>query len=68
MSYIRAKVTADDAVPMRIEILVKRLSDERGNVFLNAIASYSLSSYLNGVVFHFICHVNILDVKLARLI
>ena len=61
VSHVRTEVTADDAVPRRVVLLVELLLDEGGNVLLDVELLEGLSGDLDGVSLHVLSHVGVLD-------
>ena len=61
MRHIGAEVTANDAMPGRIVLLVEFLLDESGNILLDVVAFESLSGDVDGILLHVLGHVSILN-------
>ena len=61
VGHVRAEVTADDAVPRRVVLLVELLLDESGDVLLNVELLKGLSGNVNSVLLHVLGHVCVLN-------
>ena len=61
MGNVRAKVSANDAVPGGVVLLVKLSLDESGNVLFNVVLFHGLSGNFDGILLHLLTHVRILD-------
>merc|ERR1712071_272061 len=64
---VRAEVSAGDAVPSWVVLLVEPFLDERGNVLLDVVLLNSLCCDVDGVLLHVFRHVGILDDGLASI-
>jgi len=62
---VAAEVTADDAMPGGVVLLVELLLDEGGDVLLDVELLESLGGALDGVRLHVFRHVGVLDHGLA---
>ena len=60
VGHIRAEVTADDAMPGGVVLLVELLLDEGSDVLLNVVALEGLGRDVDGVLLHVLGHVSIL--------
>ena len=60
VGHVRAEVTADDAVPRRVVLLVELLLDESGDVLLNVEALEGLGADIDSILLHVLGHVSVL--------
>ena len=60
VGHIGAEVTADDAMPGGVVLLVKFLLDEGGDVLLDVVALKGLGRDVDGVLLHVLGHVSVL--------
>ena len=60
VGHIGAEVTADDAMPGGVVLLVELLLDEGSDVLLNVVALESLGRDVDGILLHVLGHVSIL--------
>ena len=65
VGHIGAEVTADDAMPGWVVLLVEFFLDESGDVLLDVVALESLGGDINGVLLHVLGHVSILHYGLS---
>jgi hypothetical protein len=65
VGYIRAEVTADNAMPGGVVLFVEFLLDECGNILLNVELLESLSGDVDSVLLHIFGHVCVLHNGLA---
>merc|ERR1719231_536309 len=63
--HIRAKVSSHNCVPCWIVLFVELLLDEGSNIFLDIVLLQGLSSAVNGILLHVLCHVSIFDHSLT---
>ena len=61
VGHVRAEVTADDAVPRRVVLLVELLLDVRRNILFDVVLFQCLSGAIYSVLLHLLRHVGILD-------
>ena len=61
VSDVGAEVTAHDAVPGGVVLLVELLLDESGDVLLNVEALEGLRGDVDGILLHVLGHVGVLD-------
>jgi len=59
--YVAAEVSADNAVPSRVVLLVELLLDEGGDILLDVVLLQCLHGAINCVLLHVLCHIGILD-------
>ena len=62
---VGTEVTAYDAVPGWVVLLVELLLDESSDVLLNVVLFKSLGADINSILLHVFSHVSILDNCLA---
>ena len=60
VGHIGAEVTADDAMPCRVVLLVELLLDESGDILLNVELLEGLSGDIDSVLLHIFGHVGVL--------
>ena len=60
VGHVRAEVTADDAMPGRVVLLVELLLDESGDILLNVELFEGLSGDVDSVLLHIFGHVSVL--------
>ena len=60
VGHIGAEVTADDAMPGGVVLLVEFLLDEGGDVLLDVVALKGLGRDVDGVLLHVLSHVSVL--------
>ena len=60
VGHIGAEVTADNAMPGRVVLLVELLLDESGDVLLNVELLECLSRDIDSVLLHIFGHVSVL--------
>ena len=60
VGHIGAEVTADDAMPGGVVLLVELLLDEGSDVLLNVVALESLGRDVDGILLHVLGHVSVL--------
>merc|ERR1712117_708795 len=63
--YVAAEVSADDAVPRGVVLLVELLLDVRRDVLLDVVLFEGLRGTVDGVLLHLLGHVRVLDDGLA---
>ena len=61
VGHVRAEVTADNAVPGGVVLLVEFLLDEGSDVLLNVVLFEGLGGDIDSVLLHIFGHVSILD-------
>ena len=61
VGHIGAEVTADNAMPGGVVLLVEFLLDEGGDVLLDVVALKGLGRDVDGVLLHVLGHVSILN-------
>jgi len=62
---VGSEVSAHDAMPSGIVLLVKLLLDVAGDVFLDVVLLQRLSGAVHGILLHVFCHVGIFNHSLA---
>jgi len=62
---VGSEVSAHDAMPSGIVLLVKLLLDVAGDVFLDVVLLQRLSRAVHGILLHVFCHVGIFNHSLA---
>ena len=65
VGHVGAEVTADNAMPGRVVLLVELLLDESGNVLLNVELLECLSGDVDSVLLHIFGHVSVLHNSFA---
>ena len=60
VGHIGAEVTAHNAMPRRVVLLVELLLDEGGDVLLDVVALEGLGRDVDGILLHVLSHVSIL--------
>ena len=65
VGHIGAEVTADNAMPGGVVLLVEFLLDEGGDVLLDVVLLEGLGGAVDGVLLHVLGHVGVLDHGLA---
>ena len=61
VGHVRAEVTADNAVPGGVVLLVEFLLDEGSDILLNVVLFEGLGGDIDSVLLHIFGHVSILD-------
>ena len=61
VSHVRAEVTADNAVPGGVVLLVEFLLNESSDVLLNVVLFEGLGGDIDSVLLHIFGHVSVLD-------
>jgi len=61
VGYVRPEVSAHDAMPRGVVLLVELLFDIGCNVFLDVVFFECLGGAVHGVLLHLFAHVSILD-------
>jgi len=62
---VRSEVSAHDAMPSGIVLLVKLLLDVAGDILLDVVLLQRLSRTINGVLLHIFRHVGVFNHSLA---
>jgi len=62
---VAAEVSADDAVPSGVVLLVELLLDEGGDVLLDVVLLHGLGGHVDGVLLHVLGHVRVFDDSFA---
>jgi hypothetical protein len=65
MGDVRAEVTANDAMPGGVVLLIELLLDVGSDVLLDVELLHGLGGHLNGVGLHVLGHIGVLDHGLA---
>ena len=61
VGHIGAEVTADNAMPGGVVLLVEFFLDEGSDIFLDVVALKSLGRDVNGILLHVLSHVSVFN-------
>ena len=61
VGHIGAEVTADDAMPGGVVLLVEFFLDEGGDILLDVVALERLGGDVDGILLHVLGHISILN-------
>ena len=65
VGHIGAEVSADDAMPGGVVLLIELLLDESCDILLDVVLLQGLGGTINGVVLDVLSHVSMLDDSLS---